>query len=606
MSPFGRDVGLKVAGYKAFGSDPQGFDRTLPVNVVIGRNNSGKSSLIDLVEWMATEVTSDKPTPPLVGRQGGRAEVWQTLPYPILLPGHVPGRPAKEHLRHPYHSPRAWEEWKAKLSPQTWPNVKEFWDDVVVRWKYGVPDSAEVVSLHPTEVRSQTDLSETTRQFLKNARPQRGQGSPDFPYKRRGVFRLLAERSVSAEPLDTGALHLGSDGRGLSNLLNRFINDRGLDRRVVEVELLDALNTVFEPDATFVSIQIQRQEDNTHEVFVEEASKGAIPLSASGSGIQTVLLVLASLYVLPQAPGNPSDLSEWLFAFEELENNLHPALQRRLFWLLRDRAVADGALVFVTTHSPVVVDLFADDEHAQIVHVTHDGTEATATPVLTHTSRRGILDDLDVRASDLLQANAVVWVEGPTDRMYFNRWLQLWTDGDLREGKDYQCVFYGGRLLNHLSAEEPEDRQREAVEILRVNRNAVVLIDSDKRYNTAPINDSKKRLRDEVEAGGGVAWVTKGREVEQYVPNSVFRRHFGPDTPELERFGEVLDYLNGVEGKSGRKRYDKIRLAEHLIPLMTRDDLEGHLDLAERLSAVVAKIMAWNRRPAPAPREIEG
>ena len=30
-----------------------------------------------------------------------------------------------------------------------------------------------------------------------------------------------------------------------------------------------------------------------------------------------------------------------------------------------------------------------------------------------------ILDDLEARASDLLQANGIVWVEGPSDRIYF-------------------------------------------------------------------------------------------------------------------------------------------------------------------------------------------
>ena len=599
------EVGLKVGGYKAFGEEPQGFDRILPINVIIGRNNSGKSSLIDLVEWMAKETVArdaGHSAIALPARGGGQVEVWQTLPYPMLLPSHIPGRSAKEITNSQYGVS---SDWQRMVSPQSWPNVREFWDDVVVRWKYGTPDTAEVISQHSPEVRSRSDLDSTARQFLRRPGPERGPVSESFPFKKRGVFRLLAERSVSSEAIDTSTLGLLGDGRGLSNLLNRFINDNGLDRRIVEVQLLEALNKVFEPDSSFRSIQVQRQEDDSHEVFVEEEQKGAIPLSASGSGIQTVLLVLAALYVLPHVPDNPVNLSDWLFAFEELENNLHPALQRRLFWLLRDRAVEDGATIFVTTHSPVVVDLFADDEHAQIVHVTHDGTEAKATPVLTHASRRGILDDLDVRASDLLQANAIVWVEGPTDRMYFNRWIQLWTGGDLREGKDYQCVFYGGRLLNHLSAEEPDERQREAIEILRVNRNAIVLIDSDKRWLRAPINDSKKRLRDEVEKGGGLAWVTQGREVEQYVPHAVFQKYFGVDVPQLDQFGDVLDYINKAEAKPDRKRYDKIRLAEDLIPLIEREAMESHLDLAESLDAVADKIRTWNRRPAPAPREAE-
>ena len=37
-------------GYSCFKKDWAGFDTIKPVNVIIGRNNSGKSHLLDLVE----------------------------------------------------------------------------------------------------------------------------------------------------------------------------------------------------------------------------------------------------------------------------------------------------------------------------------------------------------------------------------------------------------------------------------------------------------------------------------------------------------------------------------------------------------------------------
>ncbi|SHU60945.1 Uncharacterised protein [Mycobacteroides abscessus subsp. bolletii] len=50
--------------------------------------------------------------------------------------------------------------------------------------------------------------------------------------------------------------------------------------------------------------------------------------------------------------------------------------------------------------------------------------------------------DLGYRPSDLLQANYVVWVEGPSDRTYIRRWLQI-ANPDLQEGIDYSIMFYG-------------------------------------------------------------------------------------------------------------------------------------------------------------------
>ena len=37
-------------GYSCFKKDWAGFDEIKPINVIIGRNNSGKSHLLDLVE----------------------------------------------------------------------------------------------------------------------------------------------------------------------------------------------------------------------------------------------------------------------------------------------------------------------------------------------------------------------------------------------------------------------------------------------------------------------------------------------------------------------------------------------------------------------------
>ena len=152
-----------------------------------------------------------------------------------------------------------------------------------------------------------------------------------------------------------------------------------------------------------------------------------------------MLLVLIYLHLIPAV--ETKSLQEYLFGFEELENNLHPALQRRLLSYLRKTAVEKGCHFFLTTHSSVVIDLFASDDQAQILHVTHNGKQASVRTVKTYIENCGVLDDLDIRASDLLQANGIVWVEGPTDRLYFNHWVSEWTDGKLKEGTHYQCVF---------------------------------------------------------------------------------------------------------------------------------------------------------------------
>ncbi len=167
-------------------------------------------------------------------------------------------------------------------------------------------------------------------------------------------------------------------------------------------------------------------------------------------------------------------------------------------------SVKTGCRFFLTTHSNIAIDLFASDPEAQIIHVTHNVKSTQSKRILTYMDTKGVLDDLDVRASDLLQANCVVWVEGPSDRRYINRWIDLFTDGELKEGAHYQCVFYGGRLMAHLSAESTAY----AVKILNVNSNAILVVDSDRKSKSDSINATKERLVHEISQIGGVAWVT--------------------------------------------------------------------------------------------------
>ena len=191
--------------------------------------------------------------------------------------------------------------------------------------------------------------------------------------------------------------------------------------------------------------------------------------------MKTVLLVLLNLLVIPELESEKAggkDKSSFVFAFEELENNLHPALLRRLFRCLEKYVLEEQATIFLTTHSSTALDFFGASEHAQVIRVSHDGESAQADPVRAHFDRLGLVSELGARPADLLLANGIVWLEGPSDRIYFNRWIELRSDGALREGRDYQCAFYGGSLLGRTQFASPEAADAELTNLLQVNPNS--------------------------------------------------------------------------------------------------------------------------------------
>lgn len=559
---------LKVRHFKCFGAPEQGFDKIKPINLIIGRNNSGKSTLLDLIEY-ATKGLKDIPK-----------NLWHAGQEPEFIADSP--LTEKELLR----------VFPANTSGGSIPGHNH-WDfgrrfvGTMLRWRLNRAENQFISIENCLDGSRPLDSIENASAYLQNLAIGK-----ENPLLSREFRRIFAERNIVPEN-DNQTLVVKGDGSGVTNLIQNFLNKAILSSDLVENNLLEGLNIVFKTDAHFTDIVCQQLEDASWEIYLKEDMKGRIPLSQSGSGLKTIILVLVYIHLVPIVA--KKKLSDFVFGFEELENNLHPALLRRLLSYLYQTAKSNGCIFFLTTHSNVEIDLFSKNEDAQILHVTHDGKKAYSRTVKTYVENKGILDDLDVRASDLLQSNGVIWVEGPSDRIYLNRWIDLWTGGALSEGNHYQCVFYGGRLLSHLSSDEP-DLVKDGISILRVNKNSLILIDSDKRNQQSKLNDSKKRIIEEVEANGGTAWVTKGREIENYIPVSAVSNWLSRQSIEqvgqYENFFEYLDRINTGEGQRYSSR--KPLLAEQLSPHMTKESLEAVLDLAEKLTQLCSVIKKWN------------
>lgn len=147
----------------------------------------------------------------------------------------------------------------------------------------------------------------------------------------------------------------------------------------MEQDILKSLNTIFAHGASFTDIVCQLHENNDWEIYLEEEHKGRIPFSQSGSGIKTVMLVLAYLILIPHI--EQKSLNEYVFGFEELENNIYPALLRRLNDYIYKTSIEHDFIYFLTTHSNVLIDQFSKQVDAQIIHVTHDGESSFCTTV---------------------------------------------------------------------------------------------------------------------------------------------------------------------------------------------------------------------------------
>ena len=241
--------------------------------------------------------------------------------------------------------------------------------------------------------------------------------------------------------------------------------------------------------------------------------------------------------------------------------------------------------------------MFSKDEHVQLLHVTRDLDEkglSVVQSINTRLSHTKVFDDLEARASDLLQSNCVVWVEGPSDRIYFNKWIELF-DPELHEHDDYEIAFTGGTLLSHLTYDDPIEPEK--IEALRINRNAIILMDRDFPETQTGLKERVERVSSEIEGNEGIAWITEGREVENYIPVEALRLFLeNSDLNEPELSEDIFILIKDMGMGDYTKR--KPLLAERICRLLSRQMLERCLDLEPKITEVCRLIRKWNSRPA--------
>jgi len=155
-------------------------------------------------------------------------------------------------------------------------------------------------------------------------------------------------------------------------------------------------------------------------------------------------------------------------------------------------------------------------------------------------------------------------------------------------------MFYGGRLLNHLTFRDPE--VEDFISLRCLNRFIAILIDSDREKSGQRLNRTKLRVLKEFnEDGPGFAWVTQGREIENYLPADLVE---GAIRQVHQKVWKVLPhgrYNRALEYKPTRtadpKEADKIKVARQVV--QEPADL-SRLDLEKQIKRVVQFIREAN------------
>lgn len=502
--------GFIFHGYRSFSSgQPAVLFPLRRVNLIAGQNNAGKSNILRVIADTYSDVA-------------GPASAWDR---PLGDAEHSFGRVELHHL----DDVLTWGK-VAKLASDRMEQIRSFLRlpgiafpdigaDVV---GFGVSGHGTIDGEALAQMARTADGGQLARELSMQLTSSGGGGAGDDAHRVLqwilnsrppvpSAFTLGGVRTISVDSGAAPDLNGQSIKRRLLELQNPS-TDRLKDKELF-AKVQDFVRAVLDDGSITIDIP--------HDLSTIHITQGGrtLPIENMGTGVHEVVIIAAAATVTQNS----------ILCVEEPEVHLHPILQRKLLRYLESSTTNQ---YFIATHSAHMLD----SEIGSIFHITRETGDSSVRYAGAARDRAAVCADLGYRPSDLVQTNAVLWVEGPSDRIYLKHWIEKLAPGQFVEGTHYSVMFYGGSLLSALSALDAEEVD-EFISLRNLNRYMMVLIDSDKKSSRASLNDSKQRVINDLnnDPSTGIAWVTAGYTVENYVPEQVLTSSIRTAHPSTRR-----------------------------------------------------------------------
>ncbi|MER5921439.1 AAA family ATPase [Streptomyces mirabilis] len=219
---------------------------------------------------------------------------------------------------------------------------------------------------------------------------------------RKGYFHFRPLRESAGRKVQLAGVTplLETNGANLATVLLHLYTNRPDVWQTLQEHV-----TSIVPDVGQLMVPV---ENTSVEVVFKDSSSGVRHnLKDLGSGVEQLLMLL--VVGLTESAN--------VVLLEEPETGLHPSAQRALLTLLQTWSA--DRLFMASTHSAALLDWHSPT--TSVLAVSRKDGESVATPVTTE--RAALLQELGVRLSDVLSAERILIVEGPTDKEILDTWF---------------------------------------------------------------------------------------------------------------------------------------------------------------------------------------
>lgn len=284
-------------------------------------------------------------------------------------------------------------------------------------------------------------------------------------------------------------------------------------------------------------------DEETYELKINIEDKKDKFIYQVGDGVASLIIIMYKIFIDNNSENN-------IYFIEEPEQSFHPGFQRLFMNIISFNEKFNNCYFFFTTHSNHLIDISNHEFKNFTNYLCSKEIDEINVKIQSEVDVEAI-EELGVKPSSVQIANKIIWVEGKYDAFYIRLLLNKKNINEKSrkyiEEYDYVFVPYGGSngtLINFSIENDIKDNKEFILRAKKINKNMLLIMDDDGISNGRSNNSKKKRYEELHKELGKFLYKLEVREIENLFPEAVVKQYFYNGLKSKKVDTSFLDNIN--------------------------------------------------------------